>query len=144
LHLVSERPHHGRRLDAGSGICLHGNGGKALPAPNQWRLERIGELCHLFQRKRPAAGDVEHQAAQGFELRAFLGYRTGDDIDEVDAIAQLRHACARQDSVDGLTQGLRADAERTRAVLVYFYADNLRGLVPVKIYVARVRGVAEH
>jgi hypothetical protein len=101
-----------------------GNGRKALPAPDQWRLERIGELCHLFQRNRPAAGDVEHQAAQGFELRAFLRDRTGDDIDEVDAVAQLRHACARQDSVDGLTQGLRADAERTRAILVHFYADN--------------------
>ena len=143
-HLGSERAHHSRRLQAGRGICLDGNGGKALPAPDQRRLEDIRELSHLLQRYRFAAGNVEHKAAQGVELRALLRNRAGHDVDEVDAVAHLRHARARQDSIDGLAQGLRADAERTGAILIHLDADDLRGLVPVEVDVARVRGAAEH
>jgi hypothetical protein len=47
------------------------------------------------------------------------------------------------DSVDGLTQCLRTDAERTRTVLVDLDTDHLGRLVPVEVDVLGARGIAK-
>ena len=138
-----ERFHHGRRLDARSGIGLHGDGRQSLPAPDQRRLEAVRELGDLLERHRAAAGGLDHEAAQGLELGALLGDGAGDDVDQVDIVAHLGDGRPRQHGIDGLAQGLRADAERAGTVLIDLDTDHLGRLVPVEVDIPCARRVAE-
>ena len=131
----------GGRLDAWHHVGLHSHRRQALPAPDQRRLERVGQRCDLRERNVASTRHLEPQIAQGLDLRPLLRHGARDDIDEVGRIAQLRDRGARQHRIDVVGQLLRADAEGTRAVLIDLDLDGLGGLVPVVVDVARA-GIA--
>src|SRR6476646_6290969 len=114
-----------------------------MTAPDERRLESVGELRDLLERHRMAAGNIDHQAAQRIELRALFRNGSSDDVNQIDVIAQLGDCGTRQDGIDGLAQRLRTDAEGASSILVDFDADYLGGLVPVEVDVARIRSLSE-
>ena len=83
-------------LHTGGRVGLHGDGRQAMTAPDERRLEPIGELRDLLERHRMAAWNIDHQAAQGLELGALLWNGARDDVDQVDIIADLGDGRARQ------------------------------------------------
>ena len=90
-----ERFDNGRCLKARRRIGLHGDGWQTMAAPDQRRFDPVGELRDLLKRHRTPARHVDHQAAQGLQLGALVGNGAGDDVDQIDIIAQLRDGRAR-------------------------------------------------
>ena len=133
----------GGRLDAGHDVGLHRDRRQALPAPDQWRLERVGERCDLRQRDIASARRIKRQIAQRLQLGAFLREGAGDDVYQVGVVAKLRDLGAGQDRIDVVGKLLRDDAECASAVLIDIDPDHLGRLVPVVIDIARVGILAE-
>jgi hypothetical protein len=128
-----ERFHNGRCLQARRGVGLHGNGWQTMATPDQRRFDPVGELRHLLKRDRTPARQIDHQTSQGLQLGALVRNGAGDDVDQIDVIAQLRHRRARQDGINGLAQCLRTDAESTSPVLIHLCADDFGRLVPIEV-----------
>jgi hypothetical protein len=91
--LRGERFDNGRCLNARRRIGLHGDRWQTMAAPDQRRFDPVGELRDLFERHRTSARHVDHQATQGLQLGALVGNGAGDDVDQIDIIAQLGHGC---------------------------------------------------
>ena len=122
---------------------MDGDGRQTLPAPDQRRFEAVRELRHLLEWHGPSARGLDHEAAQGLERGTLVGDGARDDIDKVNVVAHLGDGRPRQHGIDGLTQGLRADAERAGTVLIHLDPNHLGRLVPVEVDILSAWRVAK-
>ena len=135
--------HRRRRQHARHHIGLHRQGPDAIPPPDDRIFLVVLEAGDLPQRNHPPVGQRDLQRAERFERGPLRLFGTRDHVDQVDAVAHLRHRGAGHHAVQRECHVLRTEAKLPRLVLVDADAHDARRFDPVEVDVAHARRRAQ-
>ena len=139
----SERVDHGFGQYPRADFGLYGQCRDTVAPPDQRVFLSEVECRDLTERNGAAVRKRDLQSPQSGKRQALFVGCSGQDVDEVDAVPDLRNGFARHHAVHDRGNRLRAQAQQPRLILVDADADHASRLHPIEIDMPRT-GIGCH